>query len=617
MKTFFTTMRKTELKFKRFLLFYVFAAIIAAVVMVISNRLSGDLSTAATEGNVDVIFNLFIFITIITIVRMIISALQTFYMARFSAKASYNLRQTFVKHFLRAPFSKVEFSGSGESLSIYQNDTIQTSRFITSEVLTLIEHFITFISAFSFMLSISVLYTGISFLAAIVLLAFISIIMSPIQNFQVTISKKQAAFNAVVNDSLQNLSTIISYNLDKVMEERYTKVYQDYFASVKKFLVFIGLLVSTSFMMMFGPLVAIFIVLGLAVINGNLYLSDFIAFSLTVTLGAASIMMLGQGISRLSAGLGRAKRYNEFTSSELELEGDPEETPPKEVTISFKNVSFSYPVPEEEKPKKKKKGGLSISVSLGDSNEPVQTTENPDTNESTESQEPKSSEPKVVINNLNFEIKSNTKTAIVGGSGSGKSTILKLLLGLYYPTEGEILVNGTNVTDIPKGLLRKYYSYVPQDSFLFPTSIRENITMDKSFGVSLEQACEDAGIIDFINSLPEKYEGVLTESAENVSGGQRQRIALARAFYRNSPIILFDEATSALDSTTEAGILSSLERSSAGKSVIMVAHRPSAIAACDTIIVLDEGGILSGIGTHDELLANNEIYKNLYERGVN
>ena len=201
-----------------------------------------------------------------------------------------------------------------------------------------------------------------------------------------------------------------------------------------------------------------------------------------------------------------------------------------------------------------------------------------------------------VLRAVSFEIPAGSKVAIAGSSGSGKSTILKLLLGLYEPTSGKIRVLGNDAAAIGKYTLRDSFAYVPQDSFLFPVSIGENITGKNDIShqeqARLEQSCRDAGILDFINGLPEKFDSILSESAENISGGQRQRIAMARAFYKDAPIILFDEATSALDPTTEAGILETLESAAKEKTVIMAAHRAAAKAFCDTVITLEGGKIL-------------------------
>ena len=231
-----------------------------------------------------------------------------------------------------------------------------------------------------------------------------------------------------------------------------------------------------------------------------------------------------------------------------------------------------------------------------------------------ESSDESTAVPSFALDGVSFEIKRGSRVAFVGGSGSGKSTVLKLLLGLYAPQEGTLSVMGANTADISLESLRDVFAYVPQDSFLFPEPISGNITgqSEVSDKAKLEKACRDAGILEFIESLPEGFDSTLSESAENVSGGQKQRIALARAFYRDAPIILFDEATSALDPATETAVLQSFNALADDKTIIMVAHRLKAIDFCDSIIVLDAGKIAS-IGTHDELITSCAIYKKLYE----
>jgi len=191
---------------------------------------------------------------------------------------------------------------------------------------------------------------------------------------------------------------------------------------------------------------------------------------------------------------------------------------------------------------------------------------------------------------------------------------LKLLLGLYEPQSGNIFISGKNINVLSKTALRAHFAYVPQDNFMFPESIGENIlcvnpgSRDKS---KLEESCRNAGILDFINGLPDKFGTVLSESAENVSGGQRQRLAIARAFYKDSPAVLFDEATSALDPVTVEGILNTFEALMENRTVLMAAHRVKAIAACNTIIVMEAGKIV-GTGIHEELINDNAVYASLY-----
>jgi ABC-type bacteriocin/lantibiotic exporter with double-glycine peptidase domain len=219
----------------------------------------------------------------------------------------------------------------------------------------------------------------------------------------------------------------------------------------------------------------------------------------------------------------------------------------------------------------------------------------------------------LALDSVSFNITPGSRIAFVGGSGSGKSTVLKLLLGLYEPDQGKITISRTDASSLAKNSLRDVFAYVPQDSFLFPESIGKNIAGAREVDMArLEKAAANAGILDFIKSLPDGFDGVLSEAADNISGGQRQRIALARAFYKDAPVILFDEATAALDPATEAKILESLEGAASDKTIIMVAHRTKAIAACDLIVVMD-GGKISAIGGHEELLKTNDISRNLYE----
>ena len=542
------------------------AFVVLAVATVYSYRLTGDISEAANVGDVDVLLHLVILVTIVTVIRGIFSALSELYINRFSASAGYSLRQTFIKHFLHAPFSFVEESGTGESLSILSNDAPAAERLAASVALEMVRDLIGFLAAFAFLLFISPFYTAVSFGASIVLIIFIIIIFQPIQNLAKRISEKEAGFNAVVNDSLQNISTIAAYSLHKVMEDKFMEAFDAYFKATKRFIIVMVINIFVGFMAMMGPLVVIFIILGIAVINNNMYLTDFIAFSLTLTtLGAASLMNFAQNIGRFKENAGRAKRYLENTSHIHEkTEGVP--IPKDARAIVFNDVYLSY---KEDLP--------------------------------------------FALDGVSFEIKPGSKAALVGGSGSGKSTVLKLILGLYEPTKGEVSFGGENITKFGKKELRDSFSYVPQDSFLFPESIRKNITLeDKPSDVNrLNKACTEAGILEFINSLPGTFDSELAELAENISGGQRQRIAMARAFYKNADIILFDEATSSLDPKTESEVLGNLLDAAKEKTVVMVAHRAMSIAACDTIIVMDKGKICQ-IGTHEELIKSSPVYQKLY-----
>lgn len=216
-----------------------------------------------------------------------------------------------------------------------------------------------------------------------------------------------------------------------------------------------------------------------------------------------------------------------------------------------------------------------------------------------------------VIQNLSFRIKPGMKFAIVGPSGSGKSTITKLLLGLYEPTEGEILYEGVNIKEIDKNELRKQIGVVPQDMSLFNKTIEENIALNREDYTMEEvmEAAKAAQVHEEIINMPMEYRTLISDMGGNLSGGQRQRIVLARAIMNHSDIMILDEATSSLDNVNEKKVSEYLKNR--GNTQIIIAHRMSTIIDADEIMVLDHGERAES-GTHEELMKRNGLYAKLY-----
>ncbi len=218
-----------------------------------------------------------------------------------------------------------------------------------------------------------------------------------------------------------------------------------------------------------------------------------------------------------------------------------------------------------------------------------------------------------IVENLSLEIAANKTTAIVGATGSGKSTLVKLLLRLYEIQSGDIFLDGMDIRDLQLRSLRSCVGWVSQDVFLFHGSVLENITYG-SFDATVEQIVAAAKIAeahDFIEALPNGYDTIVGERGQKLSGGQRQRIAIARAVLRNPPILILDEATSAVDNETEAAIQKSLEQITKNRTTIAIAHRLSTIRNADRIYVMDQGKVVE-TGTHDQLVALNGIYTGLW-----
>lgn len=219
-----------------------------------------------------------------------------------------------------------------------------------------------------------------------------------------------------------------------------------------------------------------------------------------------------------------------------------------------------------------------------------------------------------VLKNVNLDIKAGEIVAFVGKSGSGKTTLVNLLARFFNTDEGSVTVNGVNIKNIPLGIYRNKFAIVPQETFLFGGTIKENISFGKEVtDEEIITAAKMANAYNFIQEdLPNKFETEVGERGALLSGGQKQRIAIARALIKNPEIMILDEATSALDSESEKLVQDALDSLMEGRTTFVIAHRLSTIVRADKIVVMDNGEIKE-IGTHSELIAMNGIYKNLYD----
>jgi ABC-type bacteriocin/lantibiotic exporter with double-glycine peptidase domain len=549
MKLLFKTLTRQQQRYKGFLFFFLLTALIVSVAGVLMTRLTGDMGQAALDMDTGALLHLFILFTGIMLIRAAASAASALYLGRFAGKAGYRFRDNFAKYFLQKPFSAFEGLKSGESLSVFSNDLPASVELVSNGGIRMIADVITLVVTFTYMMYFNWWLTLIFFASFPVLVTLQVFIAGPIQKKTEKQLKARAHTNAIINDSFQNTSTVIAYSLENVMEERCRTAFDAWVEARKSagrsFLV----LVMAGIFASFTPLLVIFAVSASRVIGGHMNIAEWITFIALASEAGGWLTMLSQRQNQVQLSAAGAKRLHEhMTADSEEIHAGDHLIPVGDIALKAENIHFSYGTGEEAVP---------------------------------------------ALSGVSFEIKRGERVAFVGGSGSGKSTILKLLMGLYTPQEGKLSVLGRDIKDLSLSSLRNTFAYVPQDSFLFPESIGENITSESKISdrPRLEKACRDAGILSFIESLPEGFDTVLGESAENISGGQKQRIALARAFYRDAPIILFDEATSALDALTEAAVLESFNTLAKDKTVVMVAHRLSAIAFCDKVIMMENGRV--------------------------
>jgi ATP-binding cassette, subfamily B, bacterial len=477
-----------------------------------------------------------------------------------------DLKEHLFKHILSLPAGVASNLRSGDLLSYFTNDIHSIDGVTGSSLINLIRLPLTYIAVLIYLFQINWVLSMIS-----ILIAPIAIVAGAGFGLLLKWNGRKlhsliAQINNTLSETFQGFQVIRSFTLEKKVFEKFTRENDDYFklelenAKLQGWYYSGGYLISSVVFLTCLSLGAYFVYQKEMAIGSLLTFTNLVGYLVYPLTGLA-----GQwaGFQRSITAIERIIELVEKPVASLELAAySPVKSNMK--SIEFKNITFSY------------------------------------------------DENKMIFSNLSLKMSSGKMVALVGPSGAGKTTLFNLLQGFYQPQSGKILIDGIPTEEMTLSELRSSIAHVPQETFLFAGSIRENLSLARE-GISeveMMEAAKQACIHDFIMGLPQGYDSEIGERGIKLSGGQKQRVAIARAILKDAPILLLDEATSALDSHTESEVKQALVHLMSGKTTIVIAHRLSTIQNADQIIVLDEGEVVQ-TGTHEELISENGLYRKL------
>ena len=579
-KNFKKTLKKTLKYLKEYkisLIIVVILTMLSTVFSIVGPKILGNATTEIFKGissklsggtgvNFDNVFRILFTLGILYVVSAIFSYIQGIIMTNIAQKTSYKLRKEIIEKINHMPFSYFDKKSYGETLSVITNDSDNLSMGINQSATQLISSITSLLGIFIMMLTINVTMTLITLILIPISLVLVSVIVKKSQHYFKDNQEYLASVNGKVEEMYSGQNIIKAFNNEEYMVNDFKKENEKLYNCAWKSNFISGLM--HPIMNFTGNLgyVGIAVLGAYNVVKGRITIGNVQSFIQYAKNFTEPINEMAQISATLQSTIASAERIFDF----LEEKEEPKVTNPVKLNnvlgnVEFKHVSFGY------------------------------------------------DEDNIIIHDFNAKVKAGQKIAIVGPTGAGKTTMVKLLMKFYQPTKGSILLDGVDLNNINRSDLKGIFGMVLQDTWLFSGTIMENIRYGKidATDEEVKQAAITANINHYIMTQPDTYNMVLNEETNNISGGQKQLLTIARAILSNPKVLILDEATSSVDTRTEILIQEAMDKLMKGRTSFIIAHRLSTIKNADLILVMDNGDIVEQ-GTHEELLKKNGFYANLY-----
>lgn len=565
--------------YKLAILLVIVFAIGSSVFNIVGPKILGNATTKIFEGLVskvsnsgggidfDAIFRTLTILASLYIISSIFSFIQTFITSDISQKVSYNLRKSISEKINKLPLNYYDRKTNGEVLSRVTNDIDAISQNLNQILSQMITSATTLIGVLIMMLSISVTMTLVSLIVIPLSLVMIMLVVKKSQKHFRAQQEYLGHTNGHIEEMYSGHNIMKAFNGEEKAIEEFDKLSDTLYNSAWKSQFLSGMMMPI--MTFIGNLgyVIVAIMGGFLAIRNKIQVGDILAFIQYVRSFMQPIAQTAQIANVMQQTAAAAERVFEFLEEEEVVEDvkNPISTEGIEGAVEFEHVKFGY------------------------------------------------NEDKIIINDFSINIKPGQKVAIVGPTGAGKTTIVKLLMRFYELNGGKILIDGHDYRDFTRNDLRKIFGMVLQDTWLFNGSIMENIRYGR-LDASDEEVIEAAKLAHahhFIKTLADGYNMEINEEADNISQGQKQLLTIARAILSDPKILILDEATSSVDTRTEVLIQQAMENLMEGRTSFIIAHRLSTIKNADIILVMKDGDIVEQ-GTHEELLKSKGFYSELY-----